>query len=118
VNRIASLLAGVLITIPQFGLARAFDAGLVRPHATFYLACALAAFILGLAARMLALHVAFVCVGAIVATRLLYKMGIQSGQSSELANDLDWTVVLLLTAAGVCIGAAAAVRVMRRQAAS
>jgi hypothetical protein len=117
VNRIASFLAGACIVIPQLGLARALDAGLVRPPAAFYVACAAAALGLGAAARARGARVAYLLAGALAATAALYKVGIQTGRWSELANDRDWAVVLLLTALGIGAGAVA-VWVTRRQAAA
>jgi hypothetical protein len=117
VNRIASFLAGALVALPQLALARAFDAGLVRSPAAFYGGCAAAALAIGAAAGARGARVAFLAAGAAVATAALYKVGIQTGRWSDLANGLDWVVVLGLTAVGVGVGVVA-VRAHRRQAAA
>jgi hypothetical protein len=118
VNRITSVLLGASVALVQLLLAGGLDAGIIRSRATFYLACTAVAIAIGALARIRRAKIAHVATGATLATVALYKVGIRRGRWSDVANDLDWTTVLLLTAVGVGLGAVLAHWALRRQAAA
>ena len=111
---IAAVTSGVIAVLAQLLLVKLLDAGYVDSRSLFYAAACLPAAIIAMIYSGSLATLAASTAGCLLGTVVFYKTAVQGGAVTDLGNDADWALLLVLNSVTIAIVGAACLLLRRR----
>jgi peptidoglycan/LPS O-acetylase OafA/YrhL len=105
---IVGLVSGAIAALLELALVKVLDAGYIQSRPAFYVAACLPGALVALAYFNSTAKLAASGVSCLLGIVVFYKTAVQTGAVTELGNDRDWVLVLVLNCVTIVVVAAAA----------